>query len=75
MGIDGKSAIDPTQVQRIRKIFSPTRGETERVRKIVDMMEKDLTKGRNVATVNNKLVELPHLKEFRRILLRAGMTS
>ena len=75
MGFDGKSAIHPTQVQRINEIFSPTSDEVERVRKIVDMMEKVLTKGRNVAPLDNKMLELPHLKEARRILPRAGMTS
>ena len=75
MGFDGKSAIHPTQVQRINEIFSPTSDKVERVRKIVDMMEKALTKGRNVAPLDNKMLELPHLKEARRILPRAGMIS
>lgn len=75
MGFDGKSAIHPTQVSRINEVFSPTRDEIERARKIVELMEKALAEGRNVATLDNEMVEAPHLKEARRILARAGMTS
>jgi citrate lyase subunit beta/citryl-CoA lyase len=68
MGFDGKSAVHPTQVSRINEAFSPTRDEIERARKIVELLEKALAEERNVATLDNEMVEAPHLKEARRIL-------
>lgn len=72
LGFDGKTAIHPSQVPDINRIFSPTPEEIDRARGIVEVMEKAFTEGRNVATLGNEMVEALHLAEARRILARAG---
>jgi citrate lyase beta subunit len=71
LGFDGKTAIHPSQVAPINGVFSPTLEEIERARGIVEVMEKALASGRNVATLGNEMVEALHLAEARRVLARA----
>jgi citrate lyase subunit beta/citryl-CoA lyase len=70
LGFDGKTAIHPSQVPALNRIFSPTSEEIERARAIVEVMERALAEGRNVATLGNEMVEALHLAEARRILSR-----
>jgi citrate lyase subunit beta/citryl-CoA lyase len=71
LGFDGKTAIHPSQVKTINRLFSPSPQEIERARGIVEVMEKALAEGRNVATLGDEMVEALHLDEARRILARA----
>jgi citrate lyase subunit beta/citryl-CoA lyase len=71
LGFDGKTAIHPDQVPTINLVFSPTPEEIERARGIVEVMERALAEGRNVATFGQEMVEALHLKEARRTLARA----
>jgi citrate lyase subunit beta/citryl-CoA lyase len=71
LGFDGKTAIHPSQVPTLNRVFSPTPEEIERARGIVEVMEKAFAEGRNVATLGNEMVEGLHLAEARRVLARA----
>jgi citrate lyase beta subunit len=75
LGFDGKTAIHPSQVPSLNRVFSPTAEEVERARGIVEVMEKALSEGRNVATLGNEMVEALHLAEARRVLARASVIS
>jgi citrate lyase subunit beta/citryl-CoA lyase len=74
LGFDGKTAIHPDQVPTLNLVFSPTPEEVERARGIVEVMEKALAEGRNVATLGNEMVEALHLAEARRVLARSAPT-
>jgi citrate lyase beta subunit len=71
LGFDGKTAIHPSQVPALNRVFSPTPEEIERARGIVHIMEKAFAEGKNVATLGNEMVEALHLAEARRVLARA----
>ena len=72
MGFDGKTAIHPSQVPVINRVFSPSPEEVGRARRIIEVMEKASAEGRNVATLDDEMVEALHLKEAYRILSRSG---
>jgi citrate lyase subunit beta/citryl-CoA lyase len=71
LGFDGKTAIHPSQVATLNQVFSPTAEEVDRAKGIVEVMERALAEGRNVATLGNEMVEALHLAEARRVLARA----
>ncbi|HXV64005.1 MAG TPA: CoA ester lyase [Vicinamibacteria bacterium] len=71
MGFDGKTAIHPAQVPVIHRVFQPTPDEIARARGTIEVMEKALSQGKNVATLGNEMVEALHLKQALRILARA----
>lgn len=74
MGFDGKTAIHPSQVSVINRVFSPTAGEVERARRIVEVMDKASAEGKNVATMGDEMIEALHLKQAHRILRRSEDT-
>ncbi len=73
LGFDGKTAVHPSQVPTLNSVFSPTPQEIERARGIVEVMERALAEGRNVATLGNEMVEALHLAGARRVLTRAKL--
>ena len=72
MGFDGKTAIHPSQVPVINRVFSPTAEEVERARRIVELMETASAAGKNVATLGDEMIEALHLRGARRILSRSS---
>ncbi|GMR22989.1 MAG: CoA ester lyase [Acidobacteriota bacterium] len=72
MGFDGKTAIHPSQVPVINRVFSPSSEEVDRARRIIEVMERASAEGKNVATLDDEMVEALHLEESKRILARAG---
>jgi citrate lyase beta subunit len=73
LGFDGKTAIHPSQVPTLNRVFSPTPEEIERARGIVEVMEKAFAEGRNVATLGSEMVEALHLAEARRVLAKVSV--
>lgn len=72
MGFDGKSAIHPSQVPVINRVFSPTAEEVTRARRILEVMGRAMAEGKNVATLDDEMVEALHVEEARRVLSRSG---
>ena len=72
MGFDGKTAIHPSQVPVINRVFSPSPEEVARARRIIEVMERASAEGKNVATLDDEMVEALHVREAMRILARAG---
>ncbi len=72
MGFDGKTAIHPSQVPVINRVFSPSPEEVERARRIIEVMDKASAAGKNVTTLDDEMVEAIHVKQAKRILARAG---
>ncbi len=71
MGFDGKSAIHPSQVPVINRVFSPTAEEMTRARRIIEVMRRAMAEGKNVATLDDEMVEALHVEEARRVLRRS----
>ena len=72
MGFDGKTAIHPSQVPVLNRVFSPTAEEITRARRIVEVMQRAMAEGKNVATLDNEMIEALHVEEARRVLSRSG---
>jgi (S)-citramalyl-CoA lyase len=65
LGMTGKGAIHPKQLPIIERNFSPTTGQIERARHIVDAFEHAQT---GLLVVDGKLIEKPVLRSQYRIL-------
>ena len=70
LGFDGKTAIHPIQIEPINRSFCPTQAEGERARQIIELMDQASIQGKNVATLDNEMIEALHVKGARRILRR-----
>ena len=68
MGFDGKTLIHPSQVAPTNKIFSPSLGELDFHRRVIEEFEAAEKDGRGVLTVDGKMIENLHVDEARRAL-------
>ena len=73
IGYTGKLAIHPSQVELINQAFSPTEEELIRAKKIVDLFVANPNAG--ALQLDNKMVDIPHLKQAQRLLARSDNSS
>ena len=69
LGFAGKVAIHPAQIPAIHEVFTPSRDEVRRARRIV---EADRAAGGAAVAVKGRMVDRPVVEAARRILERAG---
>ncbi len=65
-GFSGKLAIHPAQVEVINRAFTPAPAEIEHARRVVAAFERQ--PGAGVVELDGVMLDLPHLKQARRIL-------
>lgn len=76
LGYDGKSAIHPSQVEVINKVFTPTPEEIERAKKVIELYQNAEAEGKGATQLNGQLIEHVHVTISKRILKiaeRAGV--
>ena len=67
-GFCGKACIHPSQVELANTGFSPSAKELAHAQKVVDALREAQSKGRMVAQVNGKFVDLPMLAQAEELL-------
>ena len=66
-GFSGMLAIHPDQVETINAAFTPSQADVEHARKVVAAFES----GAGVASLDGRMLDQPHLKQARHILVLA----
>jgi len=69
-GFSGKLAIHPDQVDVINGAFTPDAEEVARARRIVDLF--DANPGAGTLALDGAMLDIPHLKQARKILAMAA---
>jgi citrate lyase subunit beta/citryl-CoA lyase len=72
-GFSGKLAIHPDQVEVINRCFTPSSEEVERARRIVALFEAN--PGVGTLALEGSMLDMPHLRQARRILALAEAAS
>ena len=57
LGVDGKWAIHPSQIEIINDVFSPTIEEIERARRVVDAFKNAVTQGKGAAELDGRMID------------------
>ncbi len=57
LGIEGKWAIHPSQIELANEIFSPPKAEVDRARRILKELEIAAAEGRGAAAVDGKMID------------------
>jgi citrate lyase subunit beta/citryl-CoA lyase len=68
LGYRMKSLVDPSHAKAINAVFSPSRAELAKARKLVAAFEKARAAGRDRAKVGGALIELPVYAAAKRLL-------
>jgi citrate lyase subunit beta/citryl-CoA lyase len=69
-GFSGKLAIHPDQVEVINRCFTPSLEEIARARRVVELFEAN--PGAGTLSLDGTMLDLPHLRQARRILALAA---
>jgi len=57
LGIEGKWAIHPAQIELANQVFSPPPAEIEKARRILEELEKAAREGRGAASLDGKMID------------------
>ena len=59
LGFDGKSIINPRQIQVVNEVFAPTAKAIEKARAIIAAIKEAEARGSGVVSLNGKMVDRP----------------
>lgn len=71
LGFDGKSLINPSQIEIVHNIFSPTQAEVDHAQAVIEAAEEGVKKGLGVISLNGKMVDSPIIERAHWTLQRA----
>ncbi len=71
LGFDGKSLINPRQIDLLHKIYEPTLKEIEKSILIIEAAEEAERKGSGVVSINGKMIDKPIIARAERVLMIA----
>lgn len=71
LGFDGKSVINPRQIDVVHDIYTPTPKEIEKSIRIIQASEDALQKGSGVVSLDGKMVDKPIIERAKRVLTLA----
>ncbi len=57
LGVDGKWAIHPSQIDTINEVFSPSPEEIERAKRVIEAHEKALKEGKGAVEIDGRMID------------------
>ncbi|WP_241164758.1 aldolase/citrate lyase family protein, partial [Serratia marcescens] len=75
LGFDGKSLINPRQIELLHNLYAPTAKEVAHAQRVVDAAEAAELEGRGVVSLNGKMVDSPVIERARLVLERAALSG
>jgi len=78
LGFDGKSIINPRQIEVVNEVFTPTEKEITKARAVVAAIKEAQAKGSGVISLNGKMVDRPVVLRVERTIalaVAAGVIS
>ena len=71
MGFDGKSLVNPRQIDVVHKVFTPTQKEIIFAEKVVKEIEEKKAQGIGVFTVDGKMIDIAFYDGAKRTIALA----
>ncbi|MBT2733247.1 citrate (pro-3S)-lyase subunit beta [Bacillus sp. ISL-7] len=68
LGFDGKSLINPRQINMVHDIYSPTEAEIRKSIAVIEAAKEAETKGSGVISLNGKMIDKPIVERAYRVL-------
>lgn len=68
VGMKGKFAIHPSQIEPINTLFMPSKAELEEARRVVQGYEEAEAQGRGAFSLDGKMIDTPVVKRARNLL-------
>ena len=71
LGFDGKSLINPRQIDLLHNLYSPTKKEADYAQQVVEAAKEAERNGLGVVSLNGKMIDIPIIERARLTLERA----
>lgn len=71
LGFDGKSVINPRQIDVVHAIYTPTHQEIEKSKRIIKASKEAFKRGSGVVSLDGKMVDKPIIERAQRVLTLA----
>ena len=68
LGFDGKSVINPRQIEPLHKVFMPSEKDLNKARAIMEAIAAANARGSGVASLNGKMIDKPVVTRAKRLL-------
>ena len=68
LGYNGKSLINPRQIDLLHNAYAPTAAEVEHAQKVVEAAEEGERKGLGVISLNGKMIDAPIIARARKVI-------
>jgi len=72
LGCEGKWAIHPSQIPLAHEVFTPSRSEVERARRILQAMAEAAAEGRGAASLDGRLIDAASTRMAENLVAKAG---
>ena len=66
LGLTGKSAINPNQIEIIHYVFAPTDAELNHALRVLEAMEEAEKEGKGVCSLDGKMIDAPIINRAKR---------
>lgn len=71
LGFDGKSLINPRQIELLHNAYAPTQEQVDYAKTVVEAAEEGERAGLGVVSLNGKMVDAPIINQARLVIERA----
>lgn len=71
LGFDGKSLINPRQIELLHNLFAPTQKDMDQAKRIIEAAEEAERQGSGVVSLNGKMIDAPIIDRAKLVLERA----
>jgi len=75
LGFDGKSLVNPRQIEPLHKAFAPTDEEVAHARRVVEAAREAEEAGHGVASLDGKMIDAPIIAHAHRTLRLARLSD
>ena len=72
LGFDGKSIINPRQIEPLHRVFTPTEKDIIKAKAIMEAIAEAELRGSGVASLNGKIIDKPVVERARYMIERAS---
>lgn len=71
LGFDGKSLINPRQIELLHNLFASTQKDVDQAKRIIEAAEEAEKQGSGVVSLNGKMIDAPIIERAKLVLERA----
>lgn len=75
LGFDGKSIVNPRQIDIVNEVYAPTQKEIEHSLRVIAAAQEAESKGSGVISLDGRMVDKPIIERAERVLVLAEATG